>query len=272
MTELSNKAYTSFSELVRERLGINLGGNKQYLVQSRLYTLMRENNYDSLNSLIQDIVNGKTKQLEESALFAMTTNETYWFRDGYPFDILSSVLLPELSTKTKTLRIWSSACSMGQEPYSIAMAIDEFQQANRQPFSKVEIVATDISQPVLHYAREGLYDNDAISRGLSQKRLNQYFTQLDQKWQIKDDIKRMVSFKQLNLLDRYNSLGTFDVIYCRNVLIYFDSDTVGGILQKFSAQLPQDRFLFLGAAESAGIAQDMFKMMKQPQGLYYQRL
>ncbi len=258
--------------MLYQRMGICLGENKQYLVQSRLKALMRDNNYVSLDELISDIVKGKTNELQEAALFAMTTNETYWFRDEYPFSILRDTLLPALLEKTTSLRIWSAACSTGQEPYSIAMTVLEQQRLSSRKFTEIKIVATDISQPVLDFATKGEYDSLAISRGLSQQRLSNFFTPKARSWLINDDVKRLVRFRPYNLLDGFGSLGEFDIIFCRNVLIYFNNETVATTLQKFSAQLPQGRYLFLGAAESAGVLNDRFKMIKQPQGLYYTRL
>lgn len=272
MADLSQQAYCSFSELVNQRLGINLGANKQYLVKSRLSKLMREHNYNSLNTLISDITQGISRDLQEAALFAMTTNETYWFRDEYPFDILSQVMLPALTNTNKNLRIWSAACSTGQEPYSIAMTIFEYQRQNKHQFTNIEILATDISLPVLNIASEGIFDSLAMSRGLSQQRLTEHFTSKATSWHVNEDVKRLVTFKQLNLLDAFDAMGTFDVIFCRNVLIYFDNDTIARILQKFSALLPQERYLFLGAAESASVSAHLFQMVKQQRGLFYKRL
>ncbi|MGQ8366354.1 CheR family methyltransferase [Glaciecola sp. 1036] len=272
--ELSEESYKQFSSFLKLKIGITLGDNKQYLVRSRLSSISRDFNYDSLDKMISAILQDNNQALVDRALFAMTTNETFWFRDLYPFDILSNHLLPELAQQKNKIRIWSAACSYGQEPYSIAMIISEFN--NKYPtkrFNQVEIIATDVTNPVLERAALAEYDELAVSRGLSKERLNNFFTQNSvKKWTLNSDIKKLVQFRKLNLFDSFSSIGQCDLVFCRNVLIYFDDKDKAKILQKISAQLPANGSLFLGAAESIAGAEHLFKMVKQSQGLYYSKL
>jgi chemotaxis protein methyltransferase CheR len=203
----------------------------------------------------------------------MTTNETFWFRDEYPYQILSTTLLPMLAKRQQKLRIWSSACSYGQEPYSIAMMILEYKKLNPSAFAYgIEIVASDISKQVLNDAQAGCYDELAIARGLPEAMQRTYFSRCDKnRLCVSEPLRKMVTFKRANLLDNLAGHGQFDVVFCRNVLIYFDHQTKASILQKIAALLPSTGALILGAAESIAGAEDALKMQKCPRGLYYTR-
>lgn len=272
-SEVSTAKYAQFSQFLAERLGIVLGENKQYLVNSRLSLLMREFNATNINSLIDLAVSGRDSALTERVLDSMTTNETFWFRDEYPYQILNNTLLNLVATHRKKLRIWSSACSYGQEPYSIAMTVLEYQRQHPGAFSQgIEILASDISKRVLKFAQEGIYDELAIARGLPKDMQKKYFDHIDSnKLQVSPLLKNLVTFRQVNLMDSFYPLGNFDIIFCRNVLIYFDSGTKAKILQKFSALLPNYGAVLLGSAESISGAEDVLKMEKCPRGLYYSK-
>jgi chemotaxis protein methyltransferase CheR len=270
---LSEARYAEFAQFLAKRLGIILGENKQYLVKSRLSTTMREFESDDINSFITTAISGRNPKLTERALESMTTNETFWFRDEYPYQILTNTLLPALAQRQQKLRIWSSACSYGQEPYSIAMMILEYKKTNPSAFPHgVQILASDISLKVLSDAEAGCYDELAVARGLPETMQRTYFTRCDANrlW-VSDSLRKLVSFKQVNLLESFAGLGQFDIIFCRNVLIYFDNKTKANILQKLSALLPSNGALLLGAAESVTGAEDLLQMQKCPRGLYYTR-
>lgn len=272
--ELSEHAYLSFSAFLQDKLGIVLGQNRQYLVRSRLSVIARDNKYTDLNVFLQDVVAMKSRALSENCLELMTTNETFWFRDEYPFALLSEHILPALHKSKQSLRIWSSACASGQEAYSIAMCIKEFQEKHPGAFSKgVEILGTDYSAKMVKHAQAGLYDQLALGRGLPLNLKRKYFVEHDHKhMQVESKLRAITTFKCFNLLGEYSCMGKFDVVFCRNVLIYFNGKEKTNILKKFAACLAQDGTLFLGAAESISGAETLFKMKNMPKGLYYSKL
>jgi chemotaxis protein methyltransferase CheR len=200
---------------------------------------------------VRAIERGLHPGLDKEVVQAMTINETYFFRDKVPFDKLRDVFLPELITSRanrRTLRIWCAASSTGQEPYSIAMILDEF--ASRMPGWRIEVMATDISEAVLTKARAGIYSQFEVQRGLSTAQLLKHFTQVREDWQLNQNIRSKVTFRQFNLLDDYKALGQFDIIFCRNVLIYFDPNRKSDILNRMSRILAEDGLIALGASES----------------------
>src|SRR6202000_2248576 len=184
---------------------------------------------------------------------AMTTNETFFFRDKIPFDHLRDTILPHLlqaRASRRWLRIWSAACSTGQEPYSIAMCLKE--KAAQLAGWRIEIVGTDLSQEVLEKSRAGIYSQFEVQRGLPIQLLVKYFAQIGELWQLNSELRGMVQYRQLNLLQDFSSLGKFDVIFCRNVLIYFDQQTKTQIFDRIARVMEPDGMLMLGAAEAVG--------------------
>lgn len=270
--EVSDSTYREFSRFLEQQCGIVLGENKQYLVRSRLSNLLYEFDYDALDTLISDAISSRRRELLQRVIDAMTTNETLWFRDNYPFDLLDKNILPELEAKQTKIRIWSAACSSGQEPYSIAMTVLEYQRKRPSAFRHgIEIIATDLSSKMLEKCEQGFYDELSLARGLSAQRRQQFFTEHQSgMMQIKPEVRRLVSFKSLNLLHSYSGLGRFDVVFCRNVLIYFSAEVKQRILQQIAASLQSKGILFLGASESISSAGDLFSMVKCHPGLYYQ--
>lgn len=269
--EISPKDYQAFKTFLQDSCGILLGDNKQYLVTSRLRKIMANTELKSLGELLERLRRQPRGALQESVIDAMTTNETLWFRDLHPFRILQNQLLPELAKKTsQPLRIWSAACSTGQEPYSIAMCIDEFRRLKPgQLRQNVQIVATDISRTVLAAARKGEYEMLAIGRGLSPERQRQYFTPAASgSWAIKPEIRRTVEFREINLLERYTH-GRFDIIFCRNVLIYFSADHKKDILSRLHQSLNPGGYLILGASESLNGMPDKYEMVQCQPGIIY---
>ncbi|CAA0322759.1 Chemotaxis protein methyltransferase 1 [Alteromonas infernus] len=268
--DVSPASYLKFREFLEKQCGIVLGDNKQYLVRSRLASLLFKYKYESADELIDVVVRGFDRSLLQSVIDAMTTNETLWFRDNYPFDLLVKDLLPTLSAKNQKIRIWSAACSSGQEPYSIAMSVLEYQRQRPGALrAGVEIVATDLSSEMLQKCESGIYDELSLARGLSPQRRQAFFQ--NGLMQIKPDVRRMVNFRSLNLLSSYAALGRFDIVFCRNVLIYFSADIKQRILQQIAGQLQSEGILFLGASESISAASDTYNMVKCHPGLYYQK-
>lgn len=270
-SSISKEDYESFRAFLEEACGITLGDNKQYLITSRLSSLLAEYQIASLGTLIERLRKERRSELYERIVDAMTTNETLWFRDAFPFEILRQVILPEQAkARASGVRIWSAACSSGQEPYSISMTIEEYLRANPGALANnVQIVATDLSPSMLDLARAGSYDAAAMARGISDERRRQFFSERHGRWELREDLRRRVTFRELNLQQGYESLGRFQVIFCRNVLIYFSADLKRNILARLAAALQPGGYLFLGAAEAITGYSDAFEMVRLSQGIVY---
>jgi len=268
---ITTEDYQSFRRFLEDASGIVLGDNKQYLVTSRLTKLIFDNEIDSFGTLMQRMrTDGK---LRNRIMDAMTTNETSWFRDVYPFDILKEKLLPELAkTQPRKIRIWSAACSTGQEPYSLSMMTQEYLQSRPGSLSvdAVQVIGTDISPSVLATAKSGVYEGVAVSRGLPQERKTRFFREVSGGWEVSADIKKRVSFRELNLMQNYTLLGRFDIIYCRNVLIYFSTELKRDILGRMAKCLNPGGFLVLGGSESITNYSDEFNLIRWRNGVIYQ--
>ena len=265
--------FEQFRVFLEKACGILLGTNKQYLVSSRLNKLMEQNSIKTLGELVQRMQSQPRSGLREQVVDAMTTNETLWFRDTYPFEVMKNRVLPEMikASPGQRLRIWSAACSSGQEPYSLSMTIDEFEKVNMgQLKGGVQIVATDLSPTMLINCKSGEYDSLAMGRGLSQERLQRYFDPKGPgRWVIKPTIRSRIEFRPLNLLDSYASLGKFDVVFCRNVLIYFSADVKKDILTRIHAMLKPGGYLFLGASEALNGLPNHYQMVQCSPGIIY---
>ena len=260
--------YDFLRKLLKERSGLDLSADKQYLVESRLIPLARKAGLPGIAELVQKMKGG-AEALTSEVVEAMTTNETFFFRDKIPFDHLRETVLPALlkaRAGRRSLRIWSAACSTGQEPYSIAMCLKE--RAQELAGWRIEIVATDLSQEVLEKAKSGIYSQFEVQRGLPVQLLVKYFTQVGEHWQINPEIRGMVQHRPLNLLQDFSHLGKFDVIFCRNVLIYFDQDTKAGIFRRLAKAFEPDGMLLLGAAETVVGISDAFRPHPDRRGLY----
>ncbi|MDH5426248.1 MAG: protein-glutamate O-methyltransferase CheR [Gammaproteobacteria bacterium] len=271
-TQYKPDEYKAFQTFLESACGIVLGENKHYLVSSRLSKLMRKEGIETLSELISK-VQGATgvNTLKIKVIEAMTTNETLWFRDGFPFEVLSETIFTDFKVKKKNqVKILSAACSSGQEPYSISIIADEFIKKNFGANMQFQIVGVDIDQTILAGAREAKYEDMALARGLSEERKKRYFTQVDKFWQVNMDIRSRVTFREQNLMQSYASLGKFDVVFCRNVLIYFSADLKKDILNRIAAMLNPGGYLFLGASESIVQYSDRFNMVRTPKGVVYQ--
>jgi len=266
MTELDFEFLRAY---LKQRSGLALTAEKRYLVESRLAPVCRRFNYATLRDLIGSLKIGHDTAIERAVVEAMTTNETFFFRDRLPFDLFRDVVLPEALARNavrRRLRIWCAAASTGQEPYSIAMLLQE--AGAKLAGWQVDIVATDISSEVIDKAKLGLYSQFEVQRGLPVQWLLKYFTQIGEQWQIAASLRSMVEFRQFNLLHGYEGLGTFDVIFCRNVLIYFDAPTKSEILARFGNSLVPGGALLLGAAETVIGLTDRLAPDTKHRGLY----
>ncbi|EMD99815.1 methyltransferase domain-containing protein [Pseudomonas stutzeri] len=265
--------FEQFRVFLEKTCGILLGSNKQYLVSSRLNKLMEQQGIKTLGDLVRKIQAQPRSGLRELVVDAMTTNETLWFRDTYPFEVLKSRVLPEMlkAGAGQRLRIWSAACSSGQEPYSLSMSIDEYERSNpSQAKTGVQIVATELSGAMLAACKAAEYDSLAIARGLSSDRLQRYFdVKAPGRWAVKPAIRSRVEFRVQNLLDSYAALGKFDIVFCRNVLIYFSADVKKDILKRIHATLRPGGYLFLGASEALNGLPELYQMVQCSPGIIY---
>ena len=265
---MNSQDFEFVSQLLRKRAGIVLTGDKMYLLESRLAPLARKEGLPSIDDLIHVVRARREERLIGQLIDVMTTNETYFFRDKTPFDHLKDAIFPVLgqARKGSRIRIWCGACSTGQEPYSIAMMLDQNPQLTAGV--PVEIVATDISDRCLERARQGLFTQFEVQRGLPIQMLMHYFTQQDDHWRISERMRQMVTFKKLNLMDANYGMGKFDVVFCRNVLIYFDGPTKSDVLDRIGQSLNPGGFLMMGAAESLVGVSNSFEPAQDRRGLY----
>lgn len=271
--ELHDSEYKLFRDFLEQQCGIVLGENKQYLVKSRLAPLMLRFGVSSLSELVNKTLNPFERQLRAAVIDAMTTNETLWFRDSYPYELLKQQIFPELEKTCRSIKIWSAASSSGQEPYSIAMTGLEYQQGRPNAFSGgINILGTDISNTMLEHCQRAEYDGLALSRGLSPERRSRFFEDSGKgMMRLKDVVRKNVNFRHLNLLDSYTLLGSFDIIFCRNVLIYFSPEVKAKIIRQFSQALNPRGYLFLGASESLSTSNSDFEMLRCNPGIIYRK-
>jgi chemotaxis protein methyltransferase CheR len=254
---------------VRERSGLQLTADKSYLLESRLMPVARRFGAKSLDEFIATVRRQNDAERLKAITEAMTTNETLFFRDTKPFEQFKRMVLPNLlqaRASQRAVRIWCAASSSGQEPYSLAMVIKE--EGAKLAGWRFEIIATDISQEMIDRARAGLYSQFEVQRGLPIQLLMKYFKQIDDRWQLEESIRSMVQFRLFNLLEDPRGLGHFDVVFCRNVLIYFDQPTKAQVLERIAKQLPADGVLYLGGAETVLGITDRFEPVPSERGIY----
>lgn len=248
---ITSNDFSYLQNLLKVRSGLLLAEDKQYLIESRLLPVARQNGCGSIADLVARLRQPAAQRLITDVVEAMTTNESFFFRDRHPFDAFLNTVLPSVlkqTPATQTIRIWCAAASSGQEPYSLAMQIAE--NPALVGGRRFEIIGTDISNPILDRAREGIYTHFEVQRGLPIQYLTKYFSKVGDRWQISPKIRSMVTYKTLNLLDGFAELGVFDVIFCRNVLIYFDVETKRDVLNRMARIMRPDGVLFLGGAET----------------------
>jgi chemotaxis protein methyltransferase CheR len=260
--------YEYLRKLLRDHSGLDLSADKQYLIESRLLPLARKAGLPGISDLVQKMKGGAAALITE-VVEAMTTNETFFFRDKVPFEHFRSTIMPEILHARggrRSIRIWCAAGSTGQEPYSLAMCLKEMGAALSG--WRVEILATDLSQEVLEKSKAGIYSQFEVQRGLPIQLLVKYFKQQGELWQINADIRAMVLHRQLNLLHDFAPLGAFDVIFCRNVLIYFDQETKANVFGRLAKIMEPDGYLVLGAAETVVGLTEAFRPVPDKRGLY----
>ncbi|MBV1910128.1 MAG: protein-glutamate O-methyltransferase CheR [Kangiellaceae bacterium] len=264
--DISSIDYSKFREILERQSGILLGDNKQYLVVSRLANFIKEHNVASLTELIDKIAIPSGASLLQKVIDRMTTNETLWFRDQYPFDFMKNAIIPALKKKGRS-RIWCAACSSGQEPYSLSMLLHETMAQN-----SIEVLASDLSLKVLDKAKQGIYQDIELKRGMPKDRLNKFFTHIDDdNWQVNSAIRANVRYQPINLLKIPYTQGKFDVIFCRNVLIYFSQENKTKVLNALYNSLQPGGYLFLGASESLTRDCNPLEMVRCNPGLVYQK-
>ncbi len=263
--------YEVFRAFLEEACGITLGDNKDYLVASRLSRLMSECAIGSLRELVTLVKNERNSRLRARVVDAMTTNETFWFRDQHPYEILRQLVLPEVTQRREPqVRIWSAACSSGEEPYSISMVMDEYLATRPGGLpADTQIIATDVAPSMLEQAAAAVYEAKTLARGLSAERIQRYLVPRGPKWAVREDICKRVVFRELNLVRDFRALGRFDAIFCRNVLIYFSAEAKTDILARFEQVLKPRGFLFLGASEAVSNYSSAFEMVRAHGGVVY---
>lgn len=255
--------------IVKSRSGLSLSPDKAYLLENRLMAVARKWGMNDIDGLASSVRGGPNEELLREITEAMTTNETLFFRDQTPFEQLEKVVLPRLlesRKESRRIRIWSAACSSGQEPYSIAMILKGMGSVLDN--WRIEICATDISRTMLDKARAGLYTQFEVQRGLPIAMLMKHFRQAGDKWEIDPAIRSMVEYREFNLLNNSNSLGQFDVVFCRNVLIYLDPPTKAQVLDNVWKLMPADGILYMGGAETVMGVTDKFQPVSDHRGMY----
>jgi chemotaxis protein methyltransferase CheR len=268
-TPVSNTSFDIFANMLKSRSGLVIGRDKVYLLETRLATMMKRERFADLNALADRLRQPGAEALMREVVEAMTTNESFFFRDDKPFQHFRAQALPRMLTARQAgtpLRIWSAASSSGQEAYSLAMILSEVRATlgNR----RVEIIGTDIARDQLKRAQDGLYTQFEVQRGLPVQMLMRYFKKEDAGWRIGEAIRAMAQFREFNLLGDLRPLGRFDVVFCRNVLIYFDQDTKKRVLEAIAAQMPPDGILYLGGAETVLGITGRFAPLPAERGVY----
>lgn len=257
--------------LLRKESGLVLDGSKTYLIEARLEPIACEAGLASIDGLCRYLKQCPTSPLLQKVVDAMATNETSFFRDMIPFDIVRNVLLPDLlkANQRRRIRIWSAACATGQEPYSLAMLL-----CSIEPMLAgwdIGILATDLVERVLERARTGRFTQYEIQRGLPAQYMTRYFDQTGSEWKVRPEVKRWIEFKRLNLLADFSSFGQFNIIFCRNILIYFDSASKKKVLEGMAASLAPNGALFLGGGETPLGITDRLIRVEAGRGVYYRR-
>ena len=247
------------ADLLKDRSGLIVGEDKQYLLDSRLTPVARKHGLSDLNALVGALKTKKDGPLSKDVVEAMTTNESFFFRDMTPFEKFKKVVLPHMkqARPDRSLKIWSAACSSGQEPYSLSMVMKE----DAPDFAnwRIDILATDLSEEMIQSAKDGVYSQFEVQRGLPVQLMLKYFKQEGDRWRINSDLRKNIRFQTFNLLSPMSGLGKFDVVFCRNVLIYFDQPTKGKVLDAIAKVMAPDGFLFLGGAETVIGVTNAFK-------------
>lgn len=254
--------------IIKKRSGIVLTEQKSYLLDSRLLPVAKSNHFETLAEMVKALRLTQDEAVLKAIIEAITTNESSFFRDITPFEQFRNVVLPYLTVhmpSKKKFRIWSAACSQGQEPYSIAMSLLE---DGRYKDYQFDIVATDISIEALEKAKSGLYTQFEVQRGVPITYLVKYFEKEGECWRLRDQVRSMVQFQSCNLVGDFSQLGVFDIIFCRNVLIYFDQETKNEVLLKLSRQLEPHGLIFLSGTEGISAKSSPFSPLEDSTGIH----
>lgn len=266
---MNTSDFQMMATMLKEESGLVITPEKAYLVENRLQPVARKWGFGNLDQLVGALRTRPDGKLRKDVVDAMTTNESLFFRDIKPFDLMRDVVLPQIMTaraSSKRIRIWSAACSSGQEPYSLAIMFSEMQA--KLAGWRIEILATDLCSEMIAKARAGSYSQFEVQRGLPITMLVKYFKQDGDRWQLSDAIRGQVTFREFNLLEHPRALGQFDIVFCRNVLIYFDQPTKTKVLAGVADQLAADGTLFLGGAETVLGITDRFEPVPSHRGIY----
>lgn len=275
--KIQPEEFEVLKKYIFEVSGISLEKGKEYLIETRLKPLLEEYNFESYQGIYDKAKNGFDKKLERKIIDLISTNETYFFRDKAPFDLLKHKIIPDLlDTRTKSkpigkpqVKIWSSASSTGQEIYSISMILSELNI--KHPEYNVHLFATDISDAAIAKASRGIYNKFEVTRGLSETMLGRYFIKDEENWRIADNIRATVSFRQMNLMKPFTGLGQFDIIFCRNVAIYFTSEDRAKLFERLYETLTDDGYLIIGSTESLGAESSMFEPQRYLNSTFYRK-
>jgi chemotaxis protein methyltransferase CheR len=268
---MSPETFEHLCRILKHRSGISISAEKLYLADVRLAPVARKHNFDSVDTLAAKLFHTTDEKLLIDVTDAMTTNESFFFRDTVPFDNFRKVSLPHMikaRADAKRLRIWCAACSSGQEPYSLSMILEEHK--DRMAGWNIEIVATDISRGMVERAKDGSFTEFEVKRGLPDGYLARYFEESgNQRWRVKDFLRPRISFKVFNLMEDPTPFGRFDIVFCRNVLIYFEPETKAKVLERIRSVMAEDGFLTLGAAETVVGITDAFQISTLGRGMYH---
>lgn len=268
--ELTPDDFRVFQSFLSDSCGIVLDESKQYLVKNRLGGLLRGSSYASLGEMARALKERRLPLAMQAGIVdAMTTHETSWFRDPSQFDELRQNLFPELARSAGGIKIWSAACSSGQEPYSISICAEEYFRGAGKPGKSVQIVGTDVSAAVLEESRKAVYSELALARGLDENLKNRYFLPCHGGLRPMDSIRARVRFQQFNLLKPFTALGKFDIIFCRNVLIYFSDDIKRDIVSRFAKSIHPGGYLFLSSTEALPTGVDAFESVRGNAARHY---
>jgi chemotaxis protein methyltransferase CheR len=265
--------YHAIQHFLRVSCGIELGENKQYLVKNRLTGLLNKFDMASFSVLANTLQTNSpvSSKLKIAVVDAMTTNETFWFRDDIQFLELKEKIFPEISEKkTGTIKVWSSACSSGQEPYTMSMCVEEAAKQSGKSW-KVQILGTDISETILIQAKAAIYSEIALSRGLEKQTKNIFFHKISEGYKLNTEITAKVRFQQFNLLNSFSALGKFDVIFCRNVLIYFSDEVKRDILSRMVCSLEPHGYIFLSSTESMPTSIQKLELVRAGKVRYFKK-
>lgn len=277
MVSLSNSEFVLFRNFICERCGINIEENKAYLIETRLAKMLIDSGLNSFTELYNSIESNWDDSIATKIIDAVTTNETFWFRDKKPWEVIENCLMPQfiemLRNKHKAkIRIWSAAASTGQEIYSTVMCIDNYLRKNNITDIKLtdfEFIATDISTNVLEIAKKGIYDSISIKRGLDLEYRELYFKKEGHVWVVADFIKNRVKFEQFNLRNSFMFMGKFDLVLCRYVLIYFSKDFRKEVLEKMTRAINKEGYFIIGTSEIYYDMDYLFEKKSYNEATYY---